>query len=171
MTPFFCLNKLGVKEMSKNIYRLLLVFTAVLALAACAAFNPIEKPQVAITNIKMAPANGFQQKLLVGLQLDNPNSFALNLGRLRYTLELQGQSLAGGSLNEAISLPANGQTQIVVPVEVNLLSGLGVLSKILGNMQSDLDYKLSLTAAVSNFGLGDITINKVGKVGIGSSAP
>jgi hypothetical protein len=84
-------------------------------------------------------------------------------------LELQGLSLAGGSLNEAVSLPANGQAQLVVPVEVNLLSGIGVLSKILGSMQSDLDYKLSLTAAVSNFGLGDITIDKVGKVGIGST--
>jgi hypothetical protein len=60
---------------------------------------------------------------------------------------------------------------LVVPVEVNLLSGIGVLSKILGNLQSDLDYKLSLTAAVTNFGLGDITINKVGKVGMGTSAP
>ncbi|CAA0079182.1 Uncharacterised protein [Zhongshania aliphaticivorans] len=157
--------------MIKNTYRVTLVLAVALLLGACAGFNPIEKPQVAITNIKMAPANGFQQKLLVGLQLDNPNSFAINLGRLRYTLELQGQSLAGGSLNEAISLPASGQTQLVIPVEVNLLNGIGVLSKILGNLQSDLDYKLSLTAAVTNFGLGDITINKVGKVGMGSTAP
>ncbi|MEX1664520.1 LEA type 2 family protein [Zhongshania arctica] len=157
--------------MIKTLYRSGIVFLAVLALAACAAFNPIEKPKVSITNIQMAPVIGFQQKLLVGLQLDNPNGFTINLARLRYTLELQGQSLAGGSLNEAISLPANGQTQLVVPVEVNLLSGIGVLSKILGGMQSDLDYKLSLTAAVSNFGLGDITIDKVGKVGIGTTAP
>lgn len=157
--------------MIKNIYRSAFVFVVVLALAACASFNPIEKPKVAITNLKMAPGNGFQQKLLVGLQLDNPNSFAVNLGQLRYTLELQGQSLAGGSLNDEISLPANGQAQLVIPVEVNLLNGIGVLSKILGNLQSDLDYKLSLTAAVANFGLGDITINKVGKVGMGNTAP
>ena len=157
--------------MINTMYRLLLICVAASVLAACAAFNPIEKPKVAITHLNMAPGNGFQQKLLVGLQLDNSNAFAVNLGRLRYTLELQGQSLAGGSLNEAISLPANGQTQLVVPVEVNLLSGIGVLSKILGNLQSDLDYKLSLTAAVTNFGLGDITINKVGKVGMGTSAP
>ena len=161
----------GVYEMIKKIYQSSVVLVLVWMLAACAVFNPIDKPQVAITSIKMAPANGFQQKMLVGLQLDNPNSFALNLGRLRYTLELQGQSLAGGSLNEAISLPANGQTQLVVPVEVNLLSGLGVLSKIMSSAQSDLDYKLSLTAAVTNFGLGDITINKAGKVGMGSFAP
>jgi LEA14-like dessication related protein len=155
--------------MIKTLYRRGMVFLAVLALAACAGFNPIEKPTVSITNIQMAPVIGFQQKLLVGLQIDNPNGFTINLARLRYTLELQGQSLAGGSLNEAVSLPANGQAQLVVPVEVNLLSGIGVLSKILGSMQSDLDYKLSLTAAVSNFGLGDITIDKVGKVGIGST--
>jgi LEA14-like dessication related protein len=157
--------------MIKTLYRSGIVFLAVLALAACAGFNPIEKPKVSITNIQMAPIIGFQQKLLVGLQLDNPNGFTINLARLRYTLELQGQSLAGGSLNEAISLPANGQTQLVVPVEVNLLSGISVLSKILGSMQSDLDYKLSLTAAVTNFGLGDITIDKVGKVGIGTATP
>ncbi|MDF1692790.1 MAG: LEA type 2 family protein [Zhongshania sp.] len=148
-----------------------LVILAAVLMSACAAFNPLEKPQVAITHIKMAPANGLQQRLLVGLQLDNPNSFALNLGRLRYQLSLQGQALAGGSLNESFSLPANGRTEIVVPVEVNLLSGLGVLRAIMGSMQSDLDYQLSLTTAVENFGLGDITINKKGKVGLGSTAP
>jgi LEA14-like dessication related protein len=157
--------------MIKILYRYGVVFLAILALAACAGFNPIEKPKVSITSIKMAPVIGFQQKLLVGLQLDNPNGFAINLAQLRYTLELQGQSLAGGSLNEAVSLPANGQTQIVVPVAVNLLSGIGVLSKILGDMQSDLDYKISLTAAITNFGFGDITVEKVGKVGIASAAP
>lgn len=142
-----------------------------LLLSACAAFNPIEKPQVAITHIKMAPGNGFQQQLLVGLQLDNPNSFVVNLGRLRYQLSLQGQALAGGSLNESFSLPANGRTQIVVPVDVNLLSGIGVLRAVMNSMQSELDYQLSLTAAVENFGLGDITINKNGKVGMGAAAP
>ncbi len=153
--------------------RVKLMMTVILGLllSSCAALNPIEKPQVAITHIKMAPNNGFQQQLLVGLQLDNPNSFAVNLGRLRYQLSLQGQALAGGSLNESFSLPANGRTQIVVPVDVNLLSGLGVLRAIMGSMQSDLDYQLSLTAAVENFGLGDITINKNGKVGLGASAP
>ena len=142
-----------------------------LLLSACSMFNPIENPEVAITHIKMAPGNGFQQQLLVGLQLDNPNSFALNLGRLRYQLSLQGQALAGGRLNESFSLPANGRTQIVVPVDVNLLSGLGVLRAVMGSAKSDLDYQLSLTTAVENFGLGDITIHKNGKVGLGTSVP
>tara|TARA_R110002167_G_scaffold75337_3_gene210231 strand:- start:491 stop:958 length:468 start_codon:yes stop_codon:yes gene_type:complete len=152
-------------------FKAVIAITVGLLLSACAAFNPIAEPQVAITHIKMAPANGFQQTLLVGLQLDNPNSFAVNLGRLRYQLSLQGQALAGGSLNESFSLPANGRTQIVVPVEVNLLSGLGVLRAIMASVQPDLDYQLSLTAAVENFGFGDITINKNGKVGLGAAAP
>ncbi|MFT5888709.1 MAG: LEA14-like dessication related protein [Zhongshania sp.] len=143
----------------------------VLLLSACSAFNPISEPEVAITSIKFAPSNGFQQQLMVGLQLDNPNSFALHLGRLRYQLSLQGHSLAGGSFNEALSLPANGRSQIVVPVEINLLSGLGVMRSLMTSMSSDIDYKLSLTAAVVNFGLGDITVNKTGKVGFGASAP
>ncbi|GAB3377241.1 LEA type 2 family protein [Spongiibacter taiwanensis] len=146
--------------------KIVLSLFAALLLSACAALNPIEKPDVAITSINIGPSNGLQQQLLVGLQLDNPNDFALNLGRLRYSISLAGNSLAGGRFNEAVVLPANDRANIVVPVDVNLLNGLGLIRSIMSTT-GDMEYKLSLTAAVANFGLGDITVNKVGNIGLG----
>lgn len=147
----------------------ILAIFAGLLLSACAALNPVEKPDVAITSINIGPSNGLQQQLLVGLQLDNPNGFALNLGRLRYSISLAGNSLAGGRFNDPVVLPANDRANIVVPVDVNLLSGLGLIRSILSTT-GDMEYKLSLTAAVENFGLGDITLNKVGNIGLGAPA-
>jgi LEA14-like dessication related protein len=147
----------------------LLVLAAVLLLNACATFNPIAKPEVAITQIGLGPTTGLQQTLNIGLQLDNPNAFDINLGRLRYKLTLAGKSLAGGSYNQPLTLPANDRVSIVVPVEINLLSGIGLMTSIVGKMQDQLEYELSLTAAVENFGFGDITISKSGMVGPGAA--
>ncbi len=72
----------------------LLLLTFVALLSACASLNPVAKPEVAITRINIGPSNGLQQQLLIGLQVSNPNSFALNLGKLRYQMDLAGSQLA-----------------------------------------------------------------------------
>ena len=141
-----------------------------LLLSACASFSPITKPEVAITRINVGASNGLQQQLLVGLQLDNPNGFELNLGRLRYEMHLTGSKLASGSFNEEVRVPANGQSNIEVPVGINLLSGIGLLRNLLSNVGADLDYELKLSADVGNFGLGDMTVVKKGVVGINGRA-
>ncbi len=148
----------------------LLLLTFVALLSACASLNPVAKPEVAITRINIGPSNGLQQQLLIGLQVSNPNSFALNLGKLRYQMDLAGSQLASGTFNDAISVPANGQTQIEVPVGINLLSGIGLLRTVLSNTSSDLEYELRMTADVGNFGLGDMTLSKKGFVGINGTA-
>lgn len=148
-----------------------LYFLAMLVLlTACSVLSPIEKPNIAITSLNMGSSNGFQQQLLVGLQLDNPNGFSLNLERLRYTISLAGNSLAGGRFSDAVMIPANDRASIVVPVDVNLLSGLGLIRSLMSTA-GDIDYELSLTAAVENFGLGDITVNKSGNIGLGVATP
>ncbi len=148
------------------------IAVAALLLCACASLNPVAKPEVAITSINLGVANGLQQQLLIGLQLDNPNSFALQLGRLRYEMSLAGSKLASGSFNEAITVPANGQSLIEVPVGINLLSGFSLLRNLLSNVGADLEYELKLSADVGNFGLGDMTLVKQGVVGInGQTTP
>ncbi|MGJ8686735.1 MAG: LEA type 2 family protein [Spongiibacteraceae bacterium] len=136
-------------------------------LSACTAFSPVTKPEVAVTSVTLSPPTGFQQQLQIGLSIDNSNSFGINLGQLRYRLNLAGHSLATGSFNESVALPANGKADIVVPVSVNLLSGIGLIRTLLNKAGEDLEYTLSLTAKVENFGLGDITISKSGLVGLG----
>ena len=148
----------------------ILLLAIVALLSACASLSPVTKPEVAITRINVGASNGLQQQLLVGLQVSNPNSFALNLGKLRYQMDLAGSQLASGTFNDAISIPANGQTQIEVPVGINLLSGIGLLRSVLSSTGGDLEYELRMTADVGNFGLGDMTLSKKGFVGINGSA-
>lgn len=149
--------------------RILLVLVA-WCLSACATLSPIDKPDVAITSLALGPNTGMQQQLKIGLRLDNPNNFALNLGALRYSVNLAGNDVATGRFTDGVSVPANDWVDIVVPVEVNLFSGLGLLRSIMSNSTSELDYVLSLTADVKNFGLGSITVDKSGKVGLGPSS-
>lgn len=139
-------------------------------LAACASLSPIDKPDVAITSLALGPNSGMQQRLNIGLRLDNPNNFALNLGALRYNVSLAGNDVATGRFAEGVSLPANDWVDIVVPVDINLFSGLGLLRTIMSSSTAELDYVLSLTADVKNFALGSITVDKRGKVGLGPSS-
>ena len=144
------------------------VVLAALLLAACASFNPVSKPEVAITSINLGPSSGLQQQLLIGLQLDNPNGFDLKLGRLRYDMQIAGSKLASGRFNEPISVPANGQLTIEVPVGINLLSGLGFLKNLMTSSRDALEYTLNLSADVGNFGFGDVSLVKSGVVNIGT---
>ena len=68
-------------------------------------------------------------------------------------MQIAGSKLASGRFNEAISVPANGQTVIEVPVGINLLSGLGFLKTLMTSTSDELEYTLNLSADVGNFGL------------------
>ena len=76
--------------------RKILLVMMVWCLSACASFSPIDKPDVAITSLALGPNTGMQQQLKIGLRLDNPNNFALNLGALRYSINLAGNDVATG---------------------------------------------------------------------------
>lgn len=132
---------------------LLVIILTELLLTACALIlaKP-QSPDVRLLNLQLGELGMHQQRLIVELELDNPNQFRLPIKQLDYQVEINGRELARGALADAITLPANGATRVEVPVMCDLLSLLGVLGGAWQNGDSSLQYRVSGTAKV--FGAG-----------------
>lgn len=104
----------------------------VAAFAGCADFftmigqaapGLVEKPHLSMKHVDVtgfdAPSLALSTSFLIGVQ--NPNPVGLPLSRLDYDLAIDGRQLADGHAQENVSLPANGSTDVTLPVNVRLL--------------------------------------------------
>jgi len=79
-----------------KIYRIAALAFAVL-LSACATMSPdYEEPTVTLSSFKAIPSEGMVPSFEIGLRIINPNSQALNLDGIVYTVSLQGYELVKG---------------------------------------------------------------------------
>jgi LEA14-like dessication related protein len=89
-------------------------------------------------------------KLLLQLQVDNPNDFSLLLDKLNYNLKLNGFDVGGGLLEKSVNINQGGQGVIGLPVSLDFAqAGMGLYSALLGKGMS-YDLSGSMNAASSN---------------------
>ena len=82
--------------------------------AACATLAPhFATPRLSLTGIELLGGNLFQQDFRLGLRIDNPNSGALPIERVRARLRLGGQQVATGTSMQAFVVPPHGAARVV----------------------------------------------------------
>ncbi len=84
------------------------------------ARGEIQAPQVTYQGLKVYQPTSQGWPLGAVLRLDNPNNQPLNLLGYDYQLWIEGRSVAQGSSQQAVNLPANGQTVAELPIVVQL---------------------------------------------------
>jgi len=86
---------------------------------------PIPKlPKISFSDSSLGDVSWSGAKLLVKLDVTNPNAFGIDLNSLAYNLEAQGKSLGSGAVNN-VTLE-KGQTQALeIPLDVSL-TNLGI---------------------------------------------
>lgn len=105
--------------------RVWLIALVTLLITACATVKPLA-PEVKSVSVRLGVVNLLQQQMNISLKLRNPNAFALPVQSLNYRL-LAGPDnleLGGGQTQSGISLPAQGEGQIELSFNANLLSTL-----------------------------------------------
>ena len=100
--------------------RVLTLVLAAAGLTACAvlARTFITKPKVELKSVVVAETTDTGLTLLLGVEIDNPNSFALKVDRLRYEVELGGRSFTTGTLENAAEVPGKSKAEVKIPVKV-----------------------------------------------------
>ncbi|GEM_PF-570773 len=78
-------------------------------------------PQVAFGGIELRSLGPINAELAVLLEIDNPNSVALLVQSLPYTLEVDGRPILSGNLDDAGALQAGGNTRRTLMASVGLL--------------------------------------------------
>jgi len=82
-------------------------------------------PQLSLKNLKVNKLNLSGADLKLNISLKNPNSFAFNIGKFNYKLNLAGKELATGLTPKLADIPAKGNGEIELPVSINLAGALG----------------------------------------------
>ncbi|WP_372747723.1 LEA type 2 family protein [Litorivivens sp.] len=143
----------------------ILVFLMVLG-SGCALLRDTAKPEISVTSLSLQPSRGFTQTLNIGVRVRNTNGFGLNINTLNYRIFLEDTEVAFGKRTEKLEIGANDSVSFTVPVELNLLSGLSLIQKLLNAPKDELAYRMEVDADVANFGLGMMRIQRESTVSL-----
>lgn len=154
-----------VKPLAKASGFFVLAFMLVFG-SGCALLRDAAKPEIALTSLALEPSRGFSQTLNVGVRVRNPNNFALNINTLNYRIFLEDTEVAFGKRGEKLEIGAHDSVSFTVPVELNLLSGLSLVQKLLRAPKDELAYRMEVDADVANFGLGLMKIQRESTVSL-----
>ena len=91
-------------------------------LAACAATaDLISTPEVRLTDVEVTSLDFSGQTFRLGFDVSNPNPFPLPIRQIRYGVKLDGQQFAAGETTSNFTVPANGDGEFAISVDLDLL--------------------------------------------------
>ena len=89
------------------------------------------------------------QTVLLSFDVNNPNPFPLPVRSVRYHLQLADQTFASGETQGDFSIPASGDGNFDISVELDILKSAGQLTNVLrGGMREPVAYELNGSLAV-----------------------
>ncbi|MBV8680633.1 MAG: LEA type 2 family protein [Aquitalea sp.] len=109
-------------------------------LVGCSTLG-LKKPQLSLVDIHPATSTLLEQNFDVTLRVQNPNALPLHASGLSFDLDVAGNRLASGLSDQAIAVPALGETEIKVRLHTSLVSWLKQLGKVM-RTDGKLDYQL-----------------------------
>jgi LEA14-like dessication related protein len=133
--------------------KLLYLFGLALAasfLSACASTGPlISSPGVSLRNVELTDIDFSGQVFLLGFDVTNPNPFPLPVKAVSYGVELDGYRFAQGQTKGGFTVPAKGDGEFAISVELNLLKTAPQLLYIVRDgVMRDIPYELTGTLGI-----------------------
>jgi LEA14-like dessication related protein len=122
-------------------------FTPLLVVAAC--HLAYTTPTLTVGDVRLTSLGLAGGSLLVSLEIENPNRYALESRDFRYTLAFAGGSLTApvwdtlveGHLDQVVRVPAESVTPVEVTVPFDVASASAALGRLL--RQGELEYRFS----------------------------
>jgi LEA14-like dessication related protein len=116
-----------------------------LALTGCATQgeNLIKSPSVELHGVQVVGLGFNSQTFLLAFDISNPNPFPLPVRSVSYGLKLDGQRFATGETPSDFSVPANGDSQFAISVDLDLLqTAPQLLTIVRQGVRRDITYEL-----------------------------
>lgn len=128
-----------------------------------------QRPGIELQRARVDSLSLSGARLVLELVVDNPNAFGIDLDRIGYALAIDGQRWASGKQETGVSLPANGQGGLELPVSVRFGAiGRGAYDLLSGGGQADytLEADLAGRAGLAGFGAFELPLERSGRVEI-----
>ena len=141
-----------------------------LVLGGCASLpeNIISKPEVQLRDVQVVGLGFKNQTFLLSFDIHNPNPFPLPVNHVSYGVRLDGQRFASGQTPSEISVPASGDSQFAISVELDLLATApqllsivrdGVRAEVPYDLEGQLGIDIPFTPPVSYRTHGAVRLN------------
>lgn len=100
---------------------------------------PIPKlPKIRFSNISLSDVSWGGAKMLVSLDVENPNAFGVDLNSLAYNLQAEGKAISTGSVDQ-IKLEQGQAQKVDIPLEVSLTNlGISLFRMLSGGKAVDI---------------------------------
>lgn len=133
--------------------------------------NVVSSPKVELTSVEVMGLGFKNQTFLLSFNVRNPNAFALPVKNVSYGVRLDGQRFASGTTPSSFSVPAQGDAQFAISVELDLLqTAPRLLSIVRQGDRSHIGYELEGELAVDIPFTPPIAYKTNGSIRIGGSA-
>ena len=131
---------------------MLLAVTLSVTLAACAGMSPdYDTPTVTVKSFRALPSEGVVPNFEIGLHVINPNSDALPLRGVAYTISLGGHELIKGVSNELPVIEAYGQGDVILTASADLFSAIQLFSDLMKQPGDKVPYELAAKLDIGAF--------------------
>lgn len=126
----------------------------------------MERPQIAVRDVSMAPSGMGQLTGRLALDVTNPNDFGVPLTGIEWQLSIGGTRAVAGKVELQQTIPARGVAPVTTTLTINLMDAMAVGSALAaGAREYELAAKLHFSAGfgqlevdVAHHGsLGDVT--------------
>ena len=159
--------------MNSSKRRLVIILALVTGLGACASLpeNLVAKPDVQLREVQVIGLGFKNQTFLLSFDIHNPNPYPLPVSHISYGVRLDGQRFASGQTKSDISVPAGGDTEFAISVELDLLTTAprllsivreGVRRDIAYELEGELGIDIPMMPSVSYRSDGSIRLNSGG---------
>ena len=113
-------------------------------LSACASTGElVTAPDVSLRNVQLTDVGLSGQTFLLSFDVSNPNPFPLPISTVSYGVELDSQRFASGRTQGGFTVPASGDGEFAISVELNLLKTAPQLLYIVRDGEKrDIAYEL-----------------------------
>lgn len=114
-------------------------------MSACASLpeNLVNTPSVNLSDVQVVGLGFKTQTFLLSFDVANPNPFPLPVSNIDYGVKLDGQRFASGETVCDFTVPANGDANFAISVDLNLLqTAPQLLSIVRDGTRQDISYEL-----------------------------
>ena len=141
----------------------------VLAAGGCSLVRPhLERPTLSVLGVTVEHASLRRQELRVHLLVDNPNTVALGVRSVRFTIDLDGDRVGNGATAQPFTVAAHGVTRFDALVETDLGPTLLRLVPRLSDPAATVAYRLAGSAETDSLLLGTVPFDEHGTINLGA---
>ena len=131
--------------------RKIIALLFVILLNGCAALqSAIETPHVTLNNLQVVDMTLLEQRYAVTLRVQNPNPIPLPITGMNFQLDINDAELGRGVTNEAVTVPAYGETLVEVKLVSNLMRIFNQIRGMESGKAQSLRYRLSGGLSISS---------------------